>query len=53
MTGGGFGGAAIAVINKDLLTGLEVAVRAAFAQAGFGAANVFIVSASAGANREG
>lgn len=53
MTGGGFGGAAIAVINKDLLTGLEVAVRAAFAQAGFGAANVFTVSASAGANREG
>ena len=52
MTGGGFGGAAIAAINKDLLPSLEKAVKAAFAQAGFGPANVFTVSASAGATRE-
>ena len=32
MTGGGFGGAAIAVINKDLLPSLETAVTAAFAR---------------------
>jgi galactokinase len=52
MTGGGFGGAAIAVIDKDLLPGLEMAVKAAFIRAGFGPANVFTVSASAGATRE-
>ena len=52
ITGGGFGGAAIAVINKDLLPSLESAVTAAFAQAGFGPPNVFTVSASAGATRE-
>jgi galactokinase len=52
MTGGGFGGAAIAIINKDLLPILEMAVKAAFAQAGFGPAHVFTVAASAGAARE-
>jgi len=52
MTGGGFGGAAIALISQDLLPSLESAVTAAFAQAGFGPPKVFTVSASAGATRE-
>ncbi len=52
MTGGGFGGAAIALIAKDQLANLEQAVLAAFEAAGFGQPRVFAVSASAGAKRE-
>jgi len=52
MTGGGFGGAAIALIAKDSLSNLEQAVLAAFEAAGFGQPRVFAVSASAGAKRE-
>jgi galactokinase len=52
MTGGGFGGAAIAVISKDLLSSLETDVTAAFAAAGFGQPKIFTVAASAGAARE-
>jgi len=52
MTGGGFGGAAIVVISKDLLSSLETDVTAAFAAAGFGQPKIFTVAASAGAARE-
>ena len=52
MTGGGFGGAAIAVISRDLFSSLEADVTAAFATAGFGQPNIFTVAASAGAARE-
>jgi galactokinase len=52
MTGGGFGGAAIAVISKDLLSSLQTDVTAAFAAAGFGQPKIFTVAASAGAARE-
>ena len=52
MTGGGFGGAAIALIAKDSLSNLEQAVLAAFEAVGFGQPRVFAVSASAGAKRE-
>ena len=52
MTGGGFGGAAIAVISKDLLSNLETDVTAAFAAAGFAMPKIFTVAASAGAARE-
>jgi len=52
MTGGGFGGAALAVIREDLLPELEAQVTATFAARGFGAPRVFAVAASAGASRE-
>lgn len=52
MTGGGFGGAAIALIASDKLLELEEAVAKAFEEAGFGEPRVFAVSASAGAKRE-
>lgn len=52
MTGGGFGGAAIAIINKDKLAQLEVNCLAAFAKAGFKAPRVFAVTPSEGAKRE-
>ena len=52
MTGGGFGGAAIAVIQADQLGALEVAVKQAFSDAGFGEPRVFAVSASAGARKD-
>jgi len=52
MTGGGFGGAAIALIASDKLLELEEAVAKAFEEAGFGQPRVFAVSASAGAKRE-
>jgi galactokinase len=52
MTGGGFGGAAIAIINKDKLSELETNCLAAFAKAGFKAPRVFSVTPSEGAKRE-
>ncbi|MDA7806942.1 galactokinase [Aquiluna sp.] len=52
MTGGGFGGAAIALIAKGELANLEQAVLATFEAADFGQPRVFAVSASAGAKRE-
>ena len=52
MTGGGFGGAAIAVIHKDKLGELEANCKAAFAKAGFVEPNVFAVVPSGGARRE-
>ena len=52
MTGGGFGGAAIAVISQKLLPQLEDAVKKGFAERGYGEPRVFAVSPSEGARRE-
>lgn len=52
MTGGGFGGAAIAVIQESKLDELRVACEQAFERAGFEKPNVFYVKPSAGAARD-
>lgn len=52
MTGGGFGGAAIAVIDKGLLPQLEKNCKEAFAAKGYGEPRVFAVVPSEGARRE-
>jgi galactokinase len=52
MTGGGFGGAAIAIIHKDKLAELATNCELAFATAGFKAPRVFSVTPSEGAKRE-
>lgn len=52
MTGGGFGGAAIALIPSVAASAVADAVRAAFAESGFGAPHVFEVTPSAGAHAE-
>lgn len=52
MTGGGFGGAAIALISTHLIPAATEAVGAAFAASGFRAPNVFTVTPSEGARRD-
>ena len=52
MTGGGFGGAAIALIHSDDLSRLQVAIDGAFAEHGFGQPDTFVVTAAQGASRE-
>ncbi|MBT9605120.1 galactokinase [Microbacterium sp.] len=52
MTGGGFGGAAIALIPADLVPAATDAVHAAFTASGFRAPNVFTVTPSQGARRD-
>lgn len=52
MTGGGFGGAAIAVIDKGLLADLERNCKAAFAANGYGEPKIFAVVPSEGARKE-
>lgn len=52
MTGGGFGGAAIALIEQDAVATVSDAVTAAFADAGFTAPHLFTVVPSAGAHRD-
>lgn len=52
MTGGGFGGAAIALIEQDAVAAVSDAVNAAFAAAGFGAPLLFTVTPSAGPRRD-
>ena len=52
MTGGGFGGAAIALIRSDELSRLRVAIDGAFAEHGFGQPDTFVVTAAQGASRE-
>jgi galactokinase len=52
MTGGGFGGAAIALISADAVSRLQVAIDGAFAEHGFGQPVTFTVSAADGAVRE-
>ena len=52
MTGGGFGGAAIAIIDQNKMELLAEHVKAVFARKGFAAPNVFAVAPSDGARRE-
>ena len=52
MTGGGFGGAAIALVERDAVPEVSAAVRAAFAAAGFAAPHLFTVTPSAGPRRD-
>ncbi|MGZ8804928.1 MAG: galactokinase [Microbacterium sp.] len=52
MTGGGFGGAAIALVEHKRVQTVGDAAAAAFAASGFGAPTVFTVVPSAGAGRD-
>lgn len=52
MTGGGFGGAAIALIASEDISRLQVAIDGAFAEHGFGQPVTFTVTAAEGAKRE-
>jgi galactokinase len=52
MTGGGFGGAAIALVSSDGVSRIQVAIDGAFAEHGFGQPTMFVVTASDGAARE-
>lgn len=51
MTGGGFGGAAIALVKIDDLSRVHVAVDNAFGEHAFGQPDTFVVTASDGAAR--
>ena len=53
MTGGGFGGAAIALVPHERVAAVTDAVRAAFAAARFAPPHVFTVTPSEGARRDG
>lgn len=52
MTGGGFGGAAIALVEHDAVARVSEAVEKAFADAGFTAPHIFTVSPSEGPRRD-
>ncbi len=52
MTGGGFGGAAIALVPADAVSRVQVALDGAFAEHGFGQPTSFTVEASDGAVRD-
>jgi len=52
MTGGGFGGAAIALVPLDDISRVQVALDGAFAEHGFGSPELFTVTASDGAGRD-
>jgi galactokinase len=52
MTGGGFGGAAIALVDSARIEDVRDAAIAAFSASGFSAPHVFTVAASAGASRD-
>ena len=52
MTGGGFGGAAIALIERDAVDAVTDAVTAAFTASGFASPVLFTVTPSAGAHRD-
>jgi galactokinase len=52
MTGGGFGGSAIALVPTDAVSRVLVALDGAFAEHGFGQPDLFTVRASEGARRE-
>lgn len=51
LTGGGFGGAAIALAPRDALATIEHEVRSAYASANFDAPELFVVTPSRGAGR--
>ena len=52
MTGGGFGGSAIALVPIDKISEVTIAVKAEFEALGYAAPEIFAVSASEGAKRE-
>ncbi|QSB23403.1 galactokinase [Curtobacterium sp. 24E2] len=52
MTGGGFGGAAIALVDQESRGAITEAVTAAFAEVGYREPNVFTVHAAQGARRD-
>lgn len=52
MTGGGFGGAAIALVASSDLSRVQVALDGAFAEHGLSQPDTFVVSAAHGASRE-
>lgn len=52
MTGGGFGGSAIALIETESRSVIQVAIDGAFAEHGYGQPDTFVVNAAAGATRE-
>ena len=52
MTGGGFGGSAIALVPSDAVSRVLVALDGAFAEHGFGQPNLFTVVPSDGTRRE-
>ena len=52
MTGGGFGGAAIALIPTESMSRLQVAIDGAFAEHGFAQPDIFVVNAAHGASRD-
>ena len=52
MTGGGFGGAAIALVPAEGISRVQVAIDGAFAENGYLQPTMFTVSASEGAKRE-
>ncbi|MBN9193709.1 galactokinase [Microbacterium sp.] len=52
MTGGGFGGAAIALTPRERVGAVAEAVASAFSRSGFAAPRVFTVTASEGARRD-
>jgi galactokinase len=51
MTGGGFGGCVLALVDADAVETVSRAVEAAFAGAGFRAPSAFVAVASDGARR--
>jgi len=52
MTGGGFGGAAIALVPAEGVSRIQVAIDGAFAEHGFGQPTMFTVTAANGATRD-
>ncbi|WP_353114177.1 galactokinase [Microbacterium sp.] len=52
MTGGGFGGAAIALVDRERVGAVSEAVGRAFADAGFAAPHTFTVTPAAGPRRD-
>jgi galactokinase len=52
MTGGGFGGSALALVPSHAVSRLLVALDGAFAEHGFGQPELFTVTPSEGAKRE-
>jgi galactokinase len=52
MTGGGFGGSAIALVSAEGISRVQVAIDGAFAEHGFSQPTMFVVNAAEGATRE-
>jgi galactokinase len=52
MTGGGFGGAALALGRDDAAARVSAGIAGSFARAGYTAPHIFPVTASEGARRD-